>query len=213
MKVTLFGATGKTGKYLIDEGLRRGCDITLYARSGRKFEDARIRVLQGDLTDVALLRDAVHGSDAVLSALGPTSVPHPKGLPITVATQTIISAMEQEGVHRLIAVSTGTAPDPKDGFDWKIRFPAWVIKYLMRNSYDDMLGLSKAIRASDLEWTMVRAALLKDRQASRTLNVGMYGSTEHSWTVSRSDIAAFMFDQIERPEWARKAPGISSRLI
>lgn len=29
MKVTLFGATGKTGPYLIDEVLKRGIEVTV----------------------------------------------------------------------------------------------------------------------------------------------------------------------------------------
>lgn len=103
MKVTLFGATGKTGKYLIDEALKRGLDVTVFARPATPFEEPRVRVVRGGLSDTALLRDAIRGSNAVLSALGPTSVLHPKDLPITRETEAIISAMRQEDITRLIA--------------------------------------------------------------------------------------------------------------
>jgi putative NADH-flavin reductase len=46
MKVTLFGATGKTGAYLIGEGLERGFDITVFARSGTLFENSQVRVVR-----------------------------------------------------------------------------------------------------------------------------------------------------------------------
>lgn len=78
MKVTLFGATGKTGAYLIGEGLKRGFDITVFARSGTSFENSQVRVVRGELTDIGILREAIRGSDTVLSALGPTSLKHPK---------------------------------------------------------------------------------------------------------------------------------------
>ena len=111
MKVALFGATGKTGRHPIDEALKRGFDITVFARSSRPFVDSRVRVVRGDLTD-SPLRETIRGSEAVLSALGPTALPHPKDLPITRATEAIISAMKQESVNRLIAISTGTAALP-----------------------------------------------------------------------------------------------------
>ncbi len=208
MKITLFGATGKTGKYLINEALKRGFDITVFARSATPFEEPRVRVVRGDLADMALLREAIRGSDAVISALGPTSFPHPKDLPITCATEAIISAMGLEDVQRLIAVSTGTAVDPGDGSDWKIWLPALVIKYAMRSTYDDIVGLAQAIRNSNLDWTMVRAAVLKSDPASR-INIGLYGHTKHSWTVNREDLAIFMLDQISRDDFVRQAPGIS----
>ncbi|WP_033577665.1 NAD(P)-dependent oxidoreductase [Dickeya chrysanthemi] len=211
MKITLFGATGKTGSYLIDEGLTRGMDITVFARPNSPFENANVRVIHGELTDRDSLREAISGADAVLSALGPTSLKHPKDLPITSAMSAITAVMRQEGVKRLIAVSTGTAPDPEDRFDLKIRFPALLIRFAMPGSFQDIIGLANTIRASELDWTMVRVAFLKNTPASNRLNVGLYGCTTHSQTVSRQDVAIFMFDQISNPEFVNQAPGISSR--
>lgn len=213
MKVALFGATGKTGKYLIDEGLARGIGLTVFARTESTLDHPRVRIVKGHLADKRLLREALHGADAVLSALGPTSISHPKNLPITRATQAIIAAMKEEGVKRFIAVSTGTAADPGDGPDWKIKAPAQLIKVAMSSAYRDIIALADAIRGSGLEWTMVRVGFLKDRPASHHLNVGLYGHTRHAWTLSRADVAAFMFDQVRSPEFIHQAPGISTREV
>jgi uncharacterized protein YbjT (DUF2867 family) len=91
-KITLFGATGKTGAQLIDQALRRDYELTLFVRSGTDFDDARVRIVKGGLLDPAALDDAIGGSVAVLSALGPTALPHPKDLPITRATAAITQA-------------------------------------------------------------------------------------------------------------------------
>ncbi|WP_042859004.1 NAD(P)-dependent oxidoreductase [Dickeya sp. NCPPB 3274] len=211
MKITLFGATGKTGRYLIDEGLKRGMDMTVFARPGSPFDNANVRVVRGELTDRNRLREAISGSDAVLSALGPTSLKHPKNLPITTAMNAITSVMKQEGVKRLIAVSTGTAPDPEDRFDPKIRYPALLIRFVMPSSFQDIIRLANAIRTSELDWTMVRVAFLKNSPASNRLHVGLYGRSTHTLTVSRQDVAIFMFDQLSSTEFVNKAPGISSR--
>jgi len=210
MKVTLFGATGRTGRPLIDEGRKRDMEVTVFARSSSTFHDPDVRVIRGSLTDETLLREAISGSDAVLSALGPTALRHPSDLPITTATEAILSAMKQENVRRLIAISTGTAVDPEDGFDSKIRIPALLIKLAMPSAYRDIIGLASSIRASGLDWTMVRVGFLKDGPAAQRLNIGVYGHTKHSMTVLREDVAKFMFDQIQSRDFIRQAPGISS---
>ncbi|MCI0997743.1 NAD(P)-dependent oxidoreductase [Pseudomonas corrugata] len=212
MKVTLFGATGKTGQYLIAEGLKRGIQLTVFARTTTSFDSPNVHVVRGSLDDKDCLAKAIRGADAVLSALGPTSPKHPGNLPITKATESIISVMKQENVTRLIAVSTGTAPDPRDGSDWKIWLPALFIKIAMPSTFKDILALAKEIRASGLDWTMVRVALLKNRPASQRLNVGLYGHSAHSMTISREDVAIFMFDQISDKKYIKQAPGISTQL-
>ncbi|CAN7735175.1 SDR family oxidoreductase [Paenibacillus sp. LjRoot153] len=211
MKVTIFGATGKTGSYLIEEALKRGIEVTVFARSSSPFTHPKVRIIRGDLTDKKSLMEAIRGADAVLSALGPTSLKHPKDLPITQALKAIISVMQQEGLKRLITISTGTAVDPGDGFDLKIWLPALLVKLMLPASYDDIIESVKVIRESNLDWTLVRAAVLKNRPASKKLNLGLYGHTKHSLTVSREEIAAFMFDQISSRDFVRQAPGISSQ--
>lgn len=211
MKVTLFGATGKTGKYLIDEALKRGMEVTVFVRSSSSFHRANVRVVPGELTNRDALTEAIDGSDAVLSALGPTSPQHPNDMPITRATEAIISVMKQEDVSRLIAVSTGTAAAPEDEFDLRVCLPALLIRIAMPSSYQDIIGLANSIRNSQLEWTMVRVAFLSSRPASNRLNVGLYGHCKHSLTVSREDVAKFMLNQVSRREFVHQAPGISSR--
>lgn len=209
MKVTLFGATGRTGAFLIAEGLKRGYDITVFARARSAFDHAGVRVVRGDFDDIGRLREAVRGSEAILSALGPVRLAHPQGLPITRATESIMAAMGQEGITRLIVVSTGTAVDPGDGRDPKIWLPALLIRYAMPSVYRDIVALAQAVRHSPLDWTMVRVAFLNDRPPGR-LNVGLYGRVRHSLRLSRADLARFMFDQMADPAHVRQAPGISA---
>lgn len=211
MQLALFGATGKTGKHLIEEGLKRGFDLTVFARPTSAFEDTRVRVVRGELTDQRVLDEAIGGATAVLSALGPTDPKHPAGTPLSKAFGDIATVMKRHSVQRLIAVSTGTAADPKDQFDFKIWAPAVLIKLLLPTSYADMVGIAQAIRDSNLDWTMARAAVLTDKSATNDLNVGLYGTTKHSLTLSRADLAIFMYDQIVSREFSRAAPGISAR--
>lgn len=211
MKITLFGATGPTGKVLIGEALKRGFEVTVFVRPSSPFMDDRVRVVRGDLTDEQKLTEAIRGSEAVLSALGPSSLKHPRGLPITHAIRSITSVMQWENVKRLIAISTGTAVDAEDRFDLKIRLPAILIRLMMPGAYADIIELPKVIRGSGLSWTIVRVANLTNKPASGKLNVGLYGRTKHSLTVTREDVAIFMLDQLDGRDFLGKSPGISGR--
>lgn len=111
----------------------------------------------------------------------------------------------------MIAVSTGTTADPGDGSDWRIWALALLIPWVMPNSYRDIIGLARVIRGSPLDWTMVRVAFLNHRPVSSAhLNVGLYGHTRHSLSVSRAKVAEFMFDQVSSQEFVRGAPGLST---
>lgn len=118
--------------------------------------------------------------------------------------------MKREEVDRLVAVSTGTAVDPGDGLDLKIRIPAFLIRCGMPEAYRDIVGLARTIRESQLDWTMVWVGFLKNRPASGRLNVGLYGRTKHSLTSSREEVARFMLDQVWDREFVNRAPGHSS---
>ena len=90
-----------------------------------------------------------------------------------------------------------------------------MIKLLLPSSSSDITGLSRAIRPSQLDWTMVRVAILTHRPAARQPIVGLYGHTRHAMTVAREDVAIFMFNQISsreivNNEHLNNAPGISA---
>lgn len=56
MKAPLFGATGRTGKPLIDAGLKRGMDLTVFVRSSSPFDNPDVRVVRGELGDIDRVR-------------------------------------------------------------------------------------------------------------------------------------------------------------
>src|SRR5436309_4769433 len=72
MRLFILGATGGTGRALIDQALERGHRVTAFVRSPQKLGSPRegVTVLQGDPRSVDELRAALPDHDAVLSALG-----------------------------------------------------------------------------------------------------------------------------------------------
>lgn len=73
LRVFILGATGGTGRALVDQAQKRGHIVTAFVRSPEKLAPLRDRigVLRGDPRNVDELHAALPGHDAVLSALGP----------------------------------------------------------------------------------------------------------------------------------------------
>ena len=72
MKLLVFGATGGTGRRLVQQALQQGHVVTAFARDPEKIglTDDNLRVVRGDILDPDSVETAVAGQDAVVSALG-----------------------------------------------------------------------------------------------------------------------------------------------
>lgn len=72
MKLLIFGATGGTGRQLVEQALAQGQQVTAFARDPAKVsaKHENLRVAQGDMLRPESVEAAVAGQDAVLSALG-----------------------------------------------------------------------------------------------------------------------------------------------
>ena len=74
MRLTLFGATGRTGQHLLEQALAAGHEVTVLARdpSKVKSQNARLKTLTGNVQNTAQVEQAIADSECVISVLGPT---------------------------------------------------------------------------------------------------------------------------------------------
>jgi putative NADH-flavin reductase len=75
VKVLIIGATGRTGRILLEKALEQGHEVTALARNPSTVapREYRPRVLGGNVLDPEAVEAAVAGQDAVCSALGTRS--------------------------------------------------------------------------------------------------------------------------------------------
>jgi putative NADH-flavin reductase len=209
MKLAVFGATGRTGKLLVAQALEAGHDVVAFARTPSKLgiKHERLTVVQGDVQDTELVVTAVTGTDAVLSVLGPVS--NEPTYEVSQGMAHILAAMEQHGVRHLVQSVGAGVGDPNDRpglFDRAIRV---VLKLASRHVYEDMVRVAEAIRASDLDWTLVRVPMLTDDPATGDVKVGYLGQGVGP-RLSRADLAAFLLKEAQDPAYLRQAPVISN---
>jgi hypothetical protein len=205
VKLAVFGGTGASGQLLIRSALAQGHTVTAYARNPAKLPPADdLTVIQGQLDDTDGVQRTINGVDAVISLLGPgrdkASIP-----PLMPGTQTIVDAMTDTGVRRLVATSTPSVPDPADRHDLRLTLMIAAVRYGMPAAYRAIVGMADVIRSSPLEWTLVRLPLLHDRTrtgAARPRRVGEPGGLR----LSRSALAAFLLQEAQTPRWIHQAP-------
>ncbi|MGD0318546.1 MAG: SDR family oxidoreductase [Nitrososphaerales archaeon] len=209
-RIAIFGATGGTGKQLVKQALAAGYEVVAYARdpSKLKINHERLTVVPGELSDQALIENAVRGAGAVLSALGPHGRSRDK--PITQGMQNIIVVMKRQGVHRLIMTSTLSVKDPGDKPDLRTNAMVNLVRITMHAAYEDIVSAAQAVRASDLDWTIVRLALLNNGPITGKIRTGYVGRGEVGTRISRADIADFMLKQIDDVRYLCQAPVISN---
>lgn len=213
MNVTVFGATGAIGSLTVAELLAQGHQVTAYVRNPAKVPDTwadRVRVVVGEMDDAVAIDAAVAGADVVVSALGPSMDRGAVGLPLVDGTERIVAAMRAHGVSRYIGHGTPSIVDSRDRATLQSRLIALMGRTLLPRAYQELLGMSRHVMDSDLDWTIVRFTAPKDGPAKGVTRVGFYGTDRIGFPVTRADIAAFTVRQLTDDTYLRAAPAISS---
>jgi putative NADH-flavin reductase len=210
MRITVFGATGGTGRRLVEQAIAEGNEVVAYVRNPSKLdmENEHLTVVQGELTDEELIEKAVKGVDAVISLLGPRG--GSKSKPLTHGIQNIITAMKKQGVRRLVITSTLSAKDPNDLPDFKTKSLVNLVKVTMHDAYEDIVSTAETVRNSDLDWTIVRLTMLNNKPKSGKVRAGYVGRGDVGTWISRADVADFMLKQVQDTKYLRQAPAITN---
>jgi uncharacterized protein YbjT (DUF2867 family) len=214
MTLTVFGATGRTGRPLVEQALLKGHAVRAFVRSKEKLADQQdlsddlLTPVEGDVTDAAPVARAVRGADAVLSTLG-----HAEGAPDdvqTVGTRHIISAMETHSVRRLVSETGAGVSDPNDEPHLGGRIMNGLLGLVAPKVAEDARGHAEAIRQSGLDWVIVRAPRLTQGPHTGTYREG-YLQLGPFDKIARADVADFMLREAtpEGQRWHREAPMVA----
>lgn len=208
MNITVLGATGRTGTPLVAELLRRGHTITALVRDPAKLGPvaARIRVVTGDSTDPEALRRALDGTEAVLSALGPTSKEPDLH---TRTAQALITVMPTRGVRRFVGISGAGIDVPGDRKGTRDKIISRLIQRLGGAMAADKRGEYQTLAASDLDWTLVRPPRLVDGPATERITHDAH-TPGRSSSIRRSDLAEFLADVLDQHLYPQQAPFVST---
>jgi uncharacterized protein YbjT (DUF2867 family) len=80
---------------------------------------------------------------------------------------------------------------------------------LLRNVYADKDRQEAIVRASDLDWVLVRPMILNDKPARGSVRAQTDLSNIHGGSIARADVAAFVVQQLTDDAWLCRAPLIA----
>ena len=210
--VALLGATGMVGGYLLEAALQRGYTVRALARNPAKLAkfNSHITIISGDARDPAVIRELLHGSDVVISALGPVKADGDASRFInTTVTRNVLAAMPAEDVSLYIAVSGAAVVMPSDErnlLGWWIRTLAQIG---LRSALQDKQAEYALLAASRVDWILVRCPLIDPEPFDSPPLVSL--KTPPAFRVRAGELAQFMLEQLDTRDFIGQGPFLGSR--
>jgi uncharacterized protein YbjT (DUF2867 family) len=224
MKILVLGATGGTGRLVIEQALARAHKVTAFVRNASGIvAKPGLKVVVGQLSDMEALRSVIQGNDAVLCCLGthekknsdlvqksqPTIIQAMKQANalrqkknidlMQKSLPTIIQAMKQANVLRLILLSAYGVGDTARTASFIARI---AYKTVAAAIYQDKERSETSLPESGLQWTGIYPVMLTDDLLADTVDVCPLTQVQKVKgipKVSRANVARSMLDAAENP--------------
>jgi uncharacterized protein YbjT (DUF2867 family) len=217
-RILLLGATGRTGRLVLEYALSQGLEVVALVRrpAAITLRSAGLTVIEGSPLNAEDVRKALAGCDAVVSALNnnrtsdnPWAKRLSPSLFMTHSIRTCLAAMKEQGLHRIVVLSSVGA---NDSFDDAVFFMRWLIRNTnLHFTFQDHDAQESELRRSGMDWTAVRAALLNNGRQVKSLVTSYYNEPKPALTISRLHTARYLVDCLDDRTTFRKAPTISAR--
>jgi putative NADH-flavin reductase len=207
-RVLIVGATGETGRQLVEQALERGLIVTALARdpSALRVEHPRLSVVKGDVLDYLSIERAVRGQDAVLSALGHKRFFYPTRI-LSEGTRNLLRAMAAHGVQRFVCETALGLGDSAGRMG--VYYTFFVIPIILPFYFWDKARQERLIAASGMSWIVVRPGVLTNgAKRGRYRHGRKVGSFLWTVRISRADVADFMLNQMTDNTHVGAAPGV-----
>ncbi|WP_125713856.1 NAD(P)-dependent oxidoreductase [Companilactobacillus kedongensis] len=202
MKLLIIGATGPTGRKVIESALDLGDTVTAFARHTESLNDIKdkINIIPGDAILTADLEKAMIGQDAVISTLGRGGSIHAHNL-FTRAAVSVVNSCNHTEVPRLIWLSSFGVGDT-----FKDATPTQKIAYrtFLRNIYANKKASEQIIHASKLNWTIVYPSALTNGSAKGKFKADDHIKMHGIPMISRSDVADFLCTAAHDDKWIHR---------
>ena len=193
MKLTVFGAAGRTGRAVVRLAADRGHEVRAFVRSATDLGD--VEVVTGVAREAAAVADAIRGADAIVSVLALMSAEaEPE---YSEATSTIVKAATVGGIRRLVVTANNDVLTDREVSG---EFAAHAREHRRNRA---------TLEASDLEWTIVAAPWVTDDEPRGTYEAVIDGKGPGR-RIGATDLGLAVLDALERDAWVGHVVGVSA---
>lgn len=178
------------------------------------------------MDDANKLDLAVAKCNIVLSLLGPNTLRLPEPSPYPGYYATLFPLMRKHSVKRILAMSTLSVYDPKDGTSLLRWFLVLFVRLFAGSAYRTVTGIARVFEeeAQGLDWTVYRIAVIpgghdeeswkKDREDG-PVHAGYVADPGWQIYTRRGALARWLVDCAENgfEQWYGKLPAISKSKV
>ncbi|MFW6363826.1 MAG: NAD(P)-dependent oxidoreductase [Spirochaeta sp.] len=209
MTIMIIGASGRSGKAVTQELLKRGHKVRGLVRKKERYgtPEEGVTLIEGDSLDYASMKEAAAGADVIVSTMGPVRN-SPAHLMQQSAEHTIAAA-KAAGIQRVIWMSGAGVKDSRDEKSISRPIIRGIMKIVAGSVLKDSEAGYKVITGSDLDYTILRAPILKDGEAERDYQLSY--TPPKAQPLTRGDIAVAIADLIQENAWVKESPMIGKK--
>ena len=239
IKVLVLGATGSTGRLVVQILLQKGVDVVAIVRNGQSLlnmecAQSSLQIVEAEISEISEgdLTEYLEGCEIIVSCLGHNVTlkgmfGHPRRL-VTDAIRKVVTTIESKQYgkkFKIILMNTAgnSNRDIPEKPPLSQRFVVFLLRKLLPPHVDneeaaDFLRIQVGQKNTSIEWVAVRPDGLTDE--NQVSNYDIYDSPIrnaifNSGTTSRINVAEFMCNLAVTPElwsdWTGKMPVIYNR--
>jgi len=195
--IIVFGASGGTGREVVEQALEAGHHVTVILRHPDKFSirHEQLRIIQGDVLQPQTFVNLFFGADVVISCLGSR-----KREPTTVYSQgvtNILTEMQKVDVTRIICLSAGGVVVPTNATFIMKFLIKYILQRLFKYGYADMLKMETILKHSDSNWTVIRPPRLLNGDKTGIYRTITNESLPNMSSLKRTDLAHYIIHHLE----------------
>src|SRR6476469_4013972 len=204
MIITVFGATGQVGKYIVQMALAEGHIVRAFGRNVTSLIDSdlqndNLETFQGYVFNENDVFNALKGADAVLSVLGGDISGEDKTRSLGI--KNIVSQMEKVKVNRIIALG-GFGILNKDENSLRIDDPEYPAEYLAVGK--EHLQAFKYLEVSKLDWTFICSPDIMNAPATGDFVTNSnYPPEPNNFKINAGDLALFMLNELKNNQFVK----------
>lgn len=216
MNILVVGASRGSGAAAVRALAAAGHRVTAFARTASSGEYGdEVIAHDGDVMDDADLAKAIVGQDAVVVTLGISDNPLKVRLqrrassPLDVrsaGTRRVVNAMREAGVRRLAVQTAFGIGSSRRNLSWKWRM---IYALLLAPQLKDSAAQESVVRASGLDWTIIRPVALTDDDTDAPAYVDAHDGRKTE-SVTRGQLARVYADVIGDPSTYGQTLAVSS---
>ncbi|RSL29482.1 hypothetical protein D7Z54_30890 [Salibacterium salarium] len=204
MKIALFGATGRVGQQLLRLLLANDCTVKALVRNPESLtEQDGLEIQNGDVLEEYAVANTIKGTDVVMSTLGTD-----KNNVLSTSSPTIIVAMEQENITRLITTGTAGILNARHQPEY-FRFETNESKRKNTAAAEDHAKAYLQLQQSNLDWTIACPTYLPDGEATNEFRTEKNMLPVDGKQITTGDTALFLLHLLSTDEYTKTRVGLA----